>query len=185
MGTPVELIEYGNDCLFCFLIDKTPKIRWCKFKYIVKCLPEYPDPPNDRIFALYQNPVNPCLWHVTTDDGWHIELENYSAETRLILDFYNTLNLHYFFAMATTPCAQKIFNESFCPDYGAEGGFGIVWPNYDPIPWTLCEILGFHPGESNLYDKTTTIANMADYRIANKLDKTNVLLRVDTTVIGG
>lgn len=36
----------------------------------------------------------------------------------------------------------------------------------------------------NLFDKTETIEDMADYRIANKRDKTNVLFRVCTAVIG-
>jgi hypothetical protein len=37
---------------------------------------------------------------------------------------------------------------------------------------------------ANLYEKTPTIDDMATYRIANKIDKTNVLIRVCIPIIG-
>jgi hypothetical protein len=195
MGIPVGTIEYGFDCTacaFCFPPGKTPKYIVVKFMAISKCYEHPgPDPPNGVDFFLTQKSISdPCKW----SNYFHGEspiwdvyyYAGYGNDDPSVLGMGYTPGPTPVFNAYIGDACGTIFPYNFieCPDYPYGDGSGEVSFLADPIPVDLTETKALHPGESNLYEKTPTIENLADYRIANKQDKTNVLCRVCVPIIG-
>ena len=184
MGTPVEPIEYAADCLTCFAAGKAPKIAHLVFRNVNKCPLSERTIPNDIEFLLTQIIGSPCAWQYI-DDLYAITL----TYTPTYSQIYAKFQPYYPFFGCTieVTCVKDFGNElteGTCAwDVWGWGGAAHFWWLNDEIPGLLCETMGFHPGPGNLFDKTPTIENMADYRIANPRDKTNCLFRVDTTII--
>lgn len=195
MGIPIEEPEYGfncTSCLFCMPIGKTPKYITARFSEIIKCGPgPLPDPPNNQNFILTQTGISaPCEWsnylHGETPTWKVYYYAGWGDDDRSVLGMgYTPSSVPVFNAYTEEQCAT-IFPANFiyCPDNFYGEGMGVVSFTADPAPEILTETMGMHPGPANVYEKTMTIADLADYRIANKLDKTNVLCRVCTAVIG-
>lgn len=195
MGIPVEPIEYGFDCtacLSCFPPGKTPKYVTARFSNIIKCGPgPLPEPPNNQNFILTQTGIYaPCEWsnykHGETPEWKVYYYAGWGGDDRSVLGMgYTPMPCPVFNAYTEEQCATGFpWNFIYCPDNFYGEGMGVVSFTADPAPEILTETMGFHPGINNLYEKTPTIADLADYRIANKLDKTNILCRVCTAIIG-
>lgn len=88
---PDEPIEYGDDCVACFDAGKTPLKVYARFSNIEKC----PDknghvcliPPNDRMFALTQDPVHACNYAYigSTWEVFYIASHDWPTKHRLNL----------------------------------------------------------------------------------------------------
>lgn len=79
---------YGDDCLIGFPEDETPKYLYVRFSEIVNCPGGppggFPIPPNDRLFKLTQNPLQPCQW-IYSSPEWYIQLLIAAGPLRIFL----------------------------------------------------------------------------------------------------
>lgn len=197
MGIPVSEPDYGEDCLACWAAGRTPRTAYAVFTGVPTC-PYYPETvPNNVPLAMSQTVEDPCGWDTGPLTSWRASYA--TSETAAFLGLtYNPTGQCYYWQQAFGMCRSEFVDNSQscvgecpykddCPAgqiYPTREGSGWTYFSSDQIPAILCETMGLHPGLDNLYEKIPAITDLATYRIANKLDKTNVLCRVCTTVIG-
>ncbi|MBA7674907.1 hypothetical protein ES703_83132 [subsurface metagenome] len=71
-------IEFGADCSECWPPDETPKYLYARFSIVKRRTDQVPDvcltPPNDRVFKLTQDPLEPCAWFYD-QAGWTVRFD--------------------------------------------------------------------------------------------------------------
>jgi hypothetical protein len=183
MGTPVEPIEYGNDCLLCFDPSTTPKKIRATFSGIECCPGLDGILPNNTVFILNQSPGDPCAWYNFDYTNlyvafWVREPFSYLAVNRLVdpIGFV-------FAGEGTTPCSLSFSNALECPGNNTTGGVGHVWYEPDNWPEVLANIYNFCPGPGTLFDRTPCTNLDQIIKLANRRDKTNILIRHETEIL--
>jgi len=193
MGLPVGEPLYGQTCSICtpapFPDHKTPQALLVHVEEIVRCVgfPDDPEAPNGD-YIITQKLDEACAWINPIGSVPGVWYRSYTIGpdpfTYLFVVFPGLPEILAFSADSSGACLLTLHSTLNC--YNGDhysGGIATVTPYIEPIPPKITETMGFHPGEGNLYEKTPTIANMADYRLANKVDKTNCLFRIDTNAI--
>lgn len=189
MGIPVLPPEYSSlECSYCFDAGTCPLHIYAAFNGIKKCVPGDPftEAPNGVLFTLTRNPSAYCYWCSDMGTSWYAEYASSNSSSALTLKYGPPPGFLAFGQTIYIKCQTSFINQASCsyPSSHWYSGTGTAYLFPDTIPPTLCDTMGLHPGESNLYHKTPTIENLADYRLANRRDKTNVLCRVCTPIVG-
>jgi hypothetical protein len=194
MGTPAILPVYSSlQCSYCFPIGKCPLHIYAVIHNVKKCpyMGQPPDPfpeaPNNILFKLTRNPSAYCYWATGDEGPWYVSYASSETVSGLVV-YYGWWNGYECFGQSIgTKCNASFVNQARCdyPFVHWYDGTGSVLFCDAETAVTICQTMGFSPLTDTRFDKTPTIDNMADYRIANKKDKTNCLIRVDTSIIGG
>ena len=130
MGIRINEFDYGDDCVFCFPANFTPKFFMITFKDIKQgdlFDPALIPPPPNRIFKLTQDPVTPCHWEFKDPDFW-VNLDLGVSNTALVvLDFLGGVQ---YFAAGPLPACTWAEQSNFTSPVGKylyDGWYQISW----------------------------------------------------------
>jgi hypothetical protein len=178
MGTPVEPIEYGNDCEWCFSISRTPKIIRATFSGIENCPGKDWLLPNNKVFILNQSPENPCSWY--NFDATDLTVHYWRGEGFAALNCTNMISpgCEVFFGTTDNPCDVSFVNQYTCETGETTDGVGHVWFEPDNWPEVLANEYNFCPNPGTLFDRTPSTDGGQVIKLANRTDKSNVLIKI-------
>lgn len=198
MGTPIDcsepLFEPGDDCPACtpdvWLPGKTPTIITIYFRNLDAC-PGNPIPPNDYGFKVPQ--IAPCAWQLI-DAPWyghtwsiHYVTNIDDLETFLELTQTDVAPAVTYFRYQNAPMCQPSEsggiigpNVATCAlGQAAEGGEANLYWQPDDIPRILTCSYHMQPLAGTLFERTPCGIDHQIIRLANRSDKTNILILID------
>lgn len=187
MGTPINckipLFTPGADCPHCtpelWLPGKTPKHLSVVFTGVTEC-PGYDPPPNDIPFTITQSEADPCYWQSgdIVLDAYTIQIMYDASHAYLYLR--NKDQAYYWFMSAEPKCTLLHSNVLTCAmGNPGEGGTGRIWYQPDDIPRQLSCSYHLQPLAGTLFERTWPGMDYQVIRLANRNDKTNILVLVD------
>jgi hypothetical protein len=179
MGTPVEPIEPGLDCLLCFILGKTPSKIQVIFEGIEAC-PGWPvNPPNGTLFNLIQNPSNPCSWFTDPYTDFYVSFEITESYSLLVCTHVTEPGGGVFNGVINTPCQYSFVNGYNCTNGDFTGGTGRVLIQPDNIPYQLANDYGMTTRDGMLFDRLPCGIDHQVIKLCCRSDKTNVLIYCD------
>lgn len=182
MGTPIEEIEYRDDCLRCpaiFPPGRTPKIMHIVFENVQKCPGTTKEPPNNQVFHLEPDPADNCSWHNPSHPSIYIYLTFWYYWTFVMGKFLEPVD-EFFNTFETNPACilSGIANGLTCEYWHYFGGLARVFWEPDALPhqlavdYALCQMPG------GVSDRVPAADGGQCIKLANPIDKTNILVKV-------
>jgi hypothetical protein len=183
MGTPVEPIEYRDDCLICPILfppGKTPKTIHIVFHGIEKCPGTTREPPNDKVFHLGPDPVDNCSWYNPSHPDISIVFTFHYGFT-LVTGCFRDTSDSFFNSLEVTPSCvtDGIVNAQDCVSWHYFGGTARVFWEPDSIPFIIASDYGFSNNPDVLFDRLTCGIDHQIIKLARRCDKTNCLFYID------
>lgn len=175
-----EPIVYGDDCLLGWAEGETPKYVYARFSQIVKCPGDPPGltvtPPNDRVFKLTQDSVNPCLW-VFENGPWVVTFRIVAGPVRTWLNIENLDDGWFYFDATPEMSPEEGFvyhnEQTDCDgDWGAKDGFGVV--TWTPQATDLLEAINLIKGNDLFMELRPLINGRLVYKFCRLEDATNI-----------
>jgi len=183
MGTPIDQIEYGDDCSICpslFPPGQTPKLMYLIFHGVEKCNGSLHDPPNDIPFVLEQSPVNPCFWYNPSHPSIYIIVEFHDWYTLVEANFLDPPDEFFNALELSGPCIKDhIANGTDCEHWGYVNGEARVYWEPDSIPFEIAVTQGWTNQSDVLSDRVDCGIDHQIIKLTRRIDKTNVLFLVD------
>ncbi len=183
MGTPIDEIEYGNDCLICtglFPAGKTPKYIYIVFEGIEKCEGAFHDPPNGQKFVLEQHPLDHCTWYNSSHPSIYIIVSFTELWTLVEANFLDPPDEFFNSLETASPCVKEsISNATDCEGWSYFNGTAKLFWEADGIPYQIAVTMGFTNQSEVLSDRLECGIDHEVIKLCRRCDKTNCLFLVD------
>jgi hypothetical protein len=183
MGTPIDKIEYRDDCLVCpnlFPPGKTPKFIKIVFTGIQKCPGTTKEAPNNRVFILEPNPLDNCSWYNPSHPDYYITV-TFSPDMTLVTGTDLEGPTDFFAVLSFNPICitDEISNETTCDFWEYFGGKARLFWEPDSIPFEIGVTMGFTNTDNVLSDRRSCGIDHEIIKLARRSDKTNCLFYID------
>lgn len=171
--------DWGDDCLACHDIGKTPNMVFVRFIGVDACAAEL-DPPNGIAFVCRQDNVNPCKYAGFVNfSGIEWTCQYISSVSEVQLFQSDPPFKHYFYALGA-PCAVDFpVNADECEHWSGVNGSCNVTVYIDPIIIFLTSHWHMVTEPDTFHEWFECGIDHKVYRLASRFDNTNVLFLID------
>jgi len=182
---PDKPILYGVNCSQCWDPGKTPKFLYARFINVIRRTDLVPDvciiPPNDRVFKLTQDPMEPCAWFYD-QSGWTVRFDLVMqgvGNTWLYLD--DAAGNHYFTSI-TPSCYQEgtvLHNEYLGAEPFTCGYVGLGVITWTPQATEILEAINLGKGEDLFMELFPLADGKLVYKFCRIKDATNIKILLE------
>jgi len=149
------------------------------FRDLVKC-PGRHNPPNNHIFVLDQDAVDPCIFAKTEVVAFHPWTANWNVTNGSLFLHDPGPPVVSYFACWRTPCAWRFWvNARHCPDDGARAGTAMVVPVNNSLAQIISQLYGLDPTPPGFYDSHSEDIDHTRFRLSRGRGQTRCNIQLD------